>query len=103
MNSKEIEDAYIRLDKEIERLLNELDSKVGKGNYTVFLTADHGAVDVPAYLQSIHVPADYFDSTAFRTKVKEFVTKKYGSSDLIESISNNQIFLNRSKIGFIRS
>ncbi len=101
VNSKEIEDVYIRLDKEIERLLNELDAKVGKGNYTVFLTADHGAVDVPAYLQSIHVPADYFDSAVFRTQIKEYVTKKYGSSDLIESISNNQIFLNRSKIALL--
>ena len=101
VNSKEIEDVYIRLDKEIERLLNELDSKVGKGNYTVFLTADHGAVDVPAYLQSVNIPADYFDSTSFRIKVKEFVTKKYGASDLVENISNNQIFLNKSKIALL--
>ena len=101
VNSKEIEDTYIRLDKEIERLLNELDSKIGKGNYTVFLTADHGAVDVPAYLQSIHVPADYFDSKGFKTKVKNFMTKKYGASDLVEDISNNQLFLNRRKIDLL--
>lgn len=101
VNSKEIEDNYIRLDKDIERLLNELDAKVGKGNYTVFLTADHGAVDVPAYLQSIHVPADYFDSKGFKTQVKDFITKKYGASDLVETISNNQIFLNRNKIALL--
>ena len=101
VNSKEIEDTYIRLDKDIERLLNELDSKIGKGNYTVFLTADHGAVDVPAYLQSIHVPADYFDSKGFKTKVRDFITKKYGASDLVEDISNNQLFLNRSKIALL--
>ena len=101
VNSKEIEDTYIRLDKDVERLLNELDAKVGKGNYTVFLTADHGAVDVPAYLQSIHVPADYFDSNGFKAQVKEFVTKKFGASGLIEDISNNQIFLNRTKIALL--
>ena len=101
VNSKEIEDTYIRLDKDIERLLNELDSKIGKGNYTVFLTADHGAVDVPAYLKSIHVPADYFDSKGFKTKVRDFVTKRYGASDLVEDISNNQLFLNRSKIALL--
>ncbi len=101
VNSKEIEDTYIRLDKDVERLLNELDAKVGKGNYTVFLTADHGAVDVPAYLQSIHVPADYFDSKSFKKQTKEFLTKKYGASDLVEDISNNQIFLNRTKIALL--
>ena len=101
VNSKEIEDTYIRLDKDIERLLTELDSRVGKGYYTVFLTADHGAVDVPAYLQSLNVPADYFDSASFKSNIKEFLTKKYGASDLIEDIGNNQIFLNRAKIDLL--
>lgn len=101
VNSKEIEDTYIRLDLEIEKLLNELDKKVGTGNYTVFLTADHGAVDVPAYLQTLNVPADYFDSSDFKSRIEAFLTKKYGVSDLIEDIGNNQIFLNREKIALL--
>lgn len=91
-NSKEIEDMYIRLDRDIENLLNALDEKVGKGNYTVFLTADHAAVNVPAYLQSIKIPAGYFDSGKFEDDIKEFVFKKYGRDDLIENISNYQVF-----------
>lgn len=98
VNSKEIEDTYIRLDKDIERLLNALDAKVGKGNYTVFLTADHGAVDVPAYLKTMRIPADYFDSKAFKKKVNDFVASRYKTDDLIVSISNNQIFLDREKL-----
>ncbi len=98
VNSKEIEDTYIRLDKDIERLLNKLDAKVGQGNYTVFLTADHGAVDVPAYLQSINIPADYFIYGDFKKQLNEFVTKRFKASGLIESISNNQVFLDRSTI-----
>ena len=39
----EVEDMYIRLDRELKRLLDELDKSVGAGQYTVFLTADHGA------------------------------------------------------------
>ena len=101
VNSKEIEDTYIRLDKDIERLLNELDAKVGQGNYTVFLTADHGAVDVPAYLQSINIPADYFIYGDFKKQLNEFVTKRFKASDLIESISNNQVFLDRSTIALL--
>uniref|UniRef100_UPI004047D234 alkaline phosphatase family protein n=1 Tax=Mariniflexile sp. TaxID=1979402 RepID=UPI004047D234 len=64
VNSKEIEDTYIRLDKDLERLFKALDTLVGKGNYTVFLTADHAAVEVPSYLQSVKIPAGYIDSKA---------------------------------------
>jgi predicted AlkP superfamily pyrophosphatase or phosphodiesterase len=61
VNSKEVQDTYIRLDLEIERLLNALDKEVGKGEYIVFLTSDHGAVNVPAYLESVKIPAGYID------------------------------------------
>ena len=56
VNSKEIQDTYLRLDQDLARLLKNLDEKVGKGNYTLFLTADHGAVQVPAYLESLKIP-----------------------------------------------
>jgi predicted AlkP superfamily pyrophosphatase or phosphodiesterase len=98
VNSKEIEDTYIRLDKDLERLFKALDESVGKGNYTVFLTADHAAVDVPAYLESVKIPAGYIDSKGESERLKEFMNTKFGSADLIENISNGQVFLNRKKI-----
>ena len=98
VNSKEVQDNYLRLDKDLERLFNELDSKVGRGNYTVFLTADHGAVHVPAYLKSLKIPAGYISSTQTRARFRNFLNEKYGSADLVENVSNNQVFLNRSKL-----
>jgi predicted AlkP superfamily pyrophosphatase or phosphodiesterase len=98
VNSKEIEDTYLRLDLELERLFKSLDEQVGKGNYTVFLTADHAAVNVPAYLQSVKIPAGYFSSSDFSKKINSFMETTFGASNLIESITNNQIFLNREKI-----
>jgi len=41
-NSVEIEDVYIKLDRELAAFFSYLDKKVGKGNYLFFLTADHG-------------------------------------------------------------
>ncbi|MGZ3905005.1 MAG: alkaline phosphatase family protein, partial [Bacteroidia bacterium] len=41
--SVELEDVYIRLDKDLEEFFAYLDTKIGKGNYTLFITADHGA------------------------------------------------------------
>ncbi|OUS13947.1 alkaline phosphatase [Nonlabens dokdonensis] len=98
VNSIEIEDTYLRLDQEIERLLMTLDQEVGKSNYTVFLTADHGAVNNPAYLQSNRINAGYFDRAAFRDQLEEALKSQYGSVDLISNISNGQIFLKRDTI-----
>ena len=96
--SKEIEDTYLRLDKDLADLLAFLDKQVGQNNYTVFLTADHAAVDVPAYLQSLKIPAHYFDVKKFRQNVLAITKKYFNSIELIENISNYQIFLDKQKI-----
>jgi predicted AlkP superfamily pyrophosphatase or phosphodiesterase len=97
-NSKEVQDTYLRLDQDLKRLFDALDSKVGKGEYTVFLTADHGAIHVPAYLQSVKIPASYVNSNADKQKLNNFMFNTYKSLELIENVSNNQIFLNHAKL-----
>lgn len=95
VNSREIEDTYYRLDLDLERLLKALDAQVGPGNYSLFLTADHAAVQVPTYLKDLKIPSGYFDSEVFKDKLNAYVTDRFGSEDLIENISNYQVFLNR--------
>ena len=97
-DSKELEDTYIRLDKDLESLLIFLDKEVGKNNYTLFLTADHAAVPVPAYLNSLKIPGGYFNKAAFKQFVNEITLKYFNSTDVVEDISNYQIFLNKEKI-----
>ncbi len=99
VNSKEVQDTYLRLDQNIAKLLQVLDEKVGKENYTVFLTADHGGVDVPSYLKSLKIPSGYFDHKTFEDNVRGFTKEKFDVADLILNISNNQIFLNYQTIG----
>jgi predicted AlkP superfamily pyrophosphatase or phosphodiesterase len=98
VNSKEIQDTYLRLDIELAKLLKHLDNKVGSGNYTVFLTADHAAVHVPAFLESLNIPAGYFDKKVFKERLDNFLLKRYNTSDLIEHIGGFQIFLDRQKV-----
>src|SRR5208337_2490259 len=45
--SREIQDILVRLDEELGELLAHLDRKVGRGNYIVALSADHGVAPVP--------------------------------------------------------
>src|ERR1700744_603476 len=43
INSIEIEDTYLRLDQDLANFFDYLDEKIGRENYTLFLTADHGS------------------------------------------------------------
>lgn len=61
--SREIQDVLIRLDQDLAELFAHLDAKVGRGNYVVALSADHGAVPTPedmlktgADAGELHVP-----------------------------------------------
>jgi predicted AlkP superfamily pyrophosphatase or phosphodiesterase len=98
VNAKETEDTYLRLDLELERLFNALDKKVGVGAYTVFLTADHGAPDVPAYLLSEKVPAGLFDENAMLKELNVLLENKFGTSNLLLSRINNQLYFDHAKI-----
>ncbi|CAN0591115.1 unnamed protein product, partial [Ectocarpus sp. 12 AP-2014] len=98
VNSKEIQDTYLRLDADLERLLNALDKRVGEGEYTVFLSADHAAVEVPSYLKDMKIPAGYVDYDAIKTKFSEFLKYKYGTEDIVKNFSNLQVFLDHKII-----
>lgn len=94
----ETEDTYLRLDKDLADFFQFLDQQVGKNNYTLFLTADHAAVHIPAYLQSLKIPAHYFSTKKFKDFLLKVTKKYFNSVELIENISNYQIFLNKEKI-----
>ncbi len=98
VNSKEIEDTYLRLDLDLERLLNALDEKVGKGEYTAFLTSDHGAPDVPNYLKSERIPAGLFDESKMFDELNDFLSNMFNVKNLVLSRINNQIYFDHRKI-----
>jgi predicted AlkP superfamily pyrophosphatase or phosphodiesterase len=45
--SHEAQDLLVRLDATLGRLLHHLDSTVGRGNYVLALSSDHGVSDIP--------------------------------------------------------
>ena len=98
VNSKEVEDTYIRLDLDLARLFKALDKNVGEGEYTVFLTADHAAIDVPSYLMSTRIPSGYVDNSTTNAKFAEFLRYTYGTEDIVKNTSNYQIFLDHKII-----
>ncbi|MBC7913074.1 MAG: alkaline phosphatase family protein, partial [Pyrinomonadaceae bacterium] len=100
-NSVEIEDMYLRLDKDIASFLNYLDTSVGKGEYTIFLSADHGAAHNPNFLKDHKIPAGLWsgsNTTGGLTELNDLLSKKYGTDKLIRSLFNYQVHLDYTVI-----
>ncbi len=94
-NAIEIQDTYIRLDKNLEDLFKTLDAKVGAGKYTVFLSADHAVADVAQYLKDNKVPSGYFSPANLKASLNDFLAQYFPGKQVIEKISGDQIFFNQ--------
>lgn len=78
--------------------MDALDKKIGEGQYTVFLTADHGAIHVPNFLKDQNIPADYLNYDKIEKDFINFLTYRYGTTDILKNMSNYQIFLDHKVI-----
>ena len=56
---------------------------------------------MPSYLKSTGIPAGYVDNDMYKERLNDFMVKTYQASDLIENVSNYQIFLNKDKIDLL--
>lgn len=94
----ETEDMYLRLDRELARLLSALDKRVGAGAYTVFLTADHAAVDVPEYLRAQGGAAGYVEMAPLVATVEAAASERFGPGKWVRRRVKEQLYLNDSLI-----
>jgi len=97
-NSIELEDTYLRLDQDLASLLSYLDEKVGEGEYMVFLTADHGVAANSLFLMDHGLPGGFISLDETKALVGPMIIEAFGDADIIENISNDQVFLNRELI-----
>lgn len=93
-NSIEVEDVYLRLDQDLAEFFNYLDSKVGKGQYTVFLSADHGGAHSVGFLQEHKITTGFFGD-GMEKNMNDKLKEKFGVDKLINAIDNYQIYFDR--------
>ena len=98
INAIELEDTYLRLDNDIAKLLKYLDLSVGKGEYLVFLSADHAAVNNPKFSQDNSLKGDFYDPRPMGDSLKKYLNKIYGAGEFVLNISANNIFLDHELI-----
>ena len=97
-NSIEQEDDFYRLDKDLGEFLDYLDSKIGQGQYTVFLSADHGVAHVPAFMKENRIPAGNFNDGAVLEQLNQQLKDKFNQGNLVLDFSNYQVVLNNNLI-----
>jgi predicted AlkP superfamily pyrophosphatase or phosphodiesterase len=95
--SMEIQDTYLRLDLTISSFLDYLDATVGKGNYLVFLTADHAVAENAIYLKDRKLNVNNIPSKEIFTSLSKFSTDTFGVN-LVLKYSNFNVFLDREVI-----
>lgn len=99
-NSVEMEDTYLRLDRDIAELLKFLDSYLWKGNVLVFLTSDNCAATNTSYMDSLRVPIVHFNERKVWNELENHLEKTFGKdkgkqkASWVLSVRNQQVFLN---------
>jgi len=97
-NSIEVEDTYLRLDRDLAKFFVYLDNKIGKGNYSIFLTADHGAINNVNFLLDNKASAGSLATKEWITNINGQLEKEYKVKNVALTYSNTQISLNNAVI-----
>ncbi len=96
--SMEVEDAFIRLDKEIAVLIKQLNESVGEGRYLLFLTADHGVAPNPDLMQMEKGEGGQFSSNLLKKTLNEKIKEKFKIDNCVTGVINFQIYLDEGRI-----
>jgi hypothetical protein len=94
-SSVETADAILRLDQDIERLINYLNDSIGKKNVLVYFTSAHGVSEIPLVLERNRIPTGYFKQNQALQLLKSYLNAVYGQGDWIKGYYEKQIFFNR--------
>ncbi|HWS00773.1 MAG TPA: alkaline phosphatase family protein [Prolixibacteraceae bacterium] len=93
--SVEMEDTYLRMDKEIAELLKYIESGYGTENVLFFLTSTSSVSYHADYLkEKFRMNTGIFNPESSVSLLKSFLNIKYGEGDWIEKFSNQQLYLN---------
>jgi hypothetical protein len=104
-DSQEVLDVTLRTDGNIRELLSLLDEKVGKGKYTLALSADHGICPLPEASRSAGRDARRVDLQRILAAAEEHLERTFppmnkstAKARWIERALNNMLYLNRGVI-----
>jgi predicted AlkP superfamily pyrophosphatase or phosphodiesterase len=103
--SHEAMDITLRVDRQIARLLEVVDARVGLSNTVVAFTADHGVAPSPEQAVEMGLPGGRVNPADILTAVRNRLRARYGkpgdkdtTADYVQTFSNYQIYFNRAAL-----
>jgi predicted AlkP superfamily pyrophosphatase or phosphodiesterase len=93
-DSHESQDVLFHLDQQIGLLLDKLDRDVGKGNYVVGLSADHGVAPVPERIKAMGFDAGRIDTAAVGRAIDAVLVRDLGPGSYRTRVIYNDIYFN---------
>ena len=100
--SREVEDAYLRLDKDLEAFFSLLDKTVGEGQYLMFLSADHGAGQTTKFLHQEKLPGGLLSGISLRKELNDALFARYNVRNILQNYYEYQFYFNRRKLDSAR-
>ncbi len=101
-NSIETADTYLRLDKDLGLFMDYLDKKVGKGQYLLFLSADHGVAQIPAFMLENKFPAGVLYESIIMGELNGMIKERTGHDSIVAAVVNYQVVLNQPRIDSLK-
>lgn len=99
-DSQEVFDTTLRTDDLLNRLIAFLDEKVGRKNYTIVISADHGICPIPEVLKSKGVDAGRVNTDLLGKEMENELTAKFGKrgskGKYVESFTNGFVYFNKA-------
>jgi len=89
---------YLRLDRDIQNILQKIDSQVGLDKTLVFLFGNQTDVHSPTELGENKIPAGYFNADRSLALLSSYLMVVYGQEKWISGYYGKNIFLNKEKI-----
>ncbi|WP_291726527.1 alkaline phosphatase PafA [Bernardetia sp.] len=93
--SVEVQDTYLRLDRDLASFFEFLDKNIGEGEYTVFLTADHAGAPTPSHLHDLKFDADYIEWDSMKIELNNYLEDIHGDGEFVSYMGDQDVFLNR--------
>jgi hypothetical protein len=98
LQSAEKEDMYLRLDKDIQNILQKIDSKIGLNKTLIFMFGNQTGIHSPTELGENKIPAGYFNADRSLALLSSYLMAVYGQQKWISGYYGKNIFLNKEKI-----
>lgn len=92
VQSLEVQDTYVKLDKTLALLIKFIEEKLGKENVLLFLTADHGAGMPRKYLEKHRLPNGFIDVPHIEKGLEQALDQKYGEATWVEAFINLNVY-----------